>query len=72
MAEKIDESKELDSYMELVNEVVTYIRSKEPSIKDRLSLERKLKKYQEGNSIDWLLNLIISVDKLCQMKKENN
>jgi uncharacterized membrane protein YheB (UPF0754 family) len=69
--EKIDQSKESDSYTELIEEIKNYLQSNNKSIKDRLQLERKLSKYQESNSPDWLLNIIISVYKSCQTKENN-
>lgn len=72
MVEKIDETNETDSYTELVQELKNYLESPNKDIKNRLQLERKLNKYQETNSQDWLLNLIIAVHKLCHQTKEKN
>ena len=70
--EKIDQaSDKADSYNEVVDAVIAYINSKDQSLKERLSLERKIRKYQDGNTSDWLLNLILSINKKCQTLKEN-
>lgn len=68
--EKIDQAKEkVDTFSELVLDIVSYIKLEEqidlkdpqPFIKERLAIERKLKKYQEQNTPDWLFNLILRI-----------
>lgn len=64
MIEKIDQAPDkADSYHELVQEIISYLNNKDQSIKDRLLTERHIRKYQDTNSGDWLLNLILSLDK---------
>lgn len=68
--EKIDQAKEkVDKFSELVLDIISYIKLEEqidlkdlqPFIKERLAIERKLKKYQEQNTPDWLFNLILRI-----------
>ena len=67
--EKIDQSSDKeDSFGTFVQEVVAFVNSPERSIKDRLYIERKLRNYQDSNSQDWLLNLLLEVTLECQKK----
>ena len=68
MIEKIDrpEGKE-DPTQELINELIIYLESDRP-IASRLTIERKLKKYQESNNEAWLLNLCIRLYQTWQIK----
>ena len=60
--EKIDQAKEkIDTFSELVLDISSYLKEEEIDIKTRLAIERKLKKYQEQNTPDWLFNLILRV-----------
>jgi hypothetical protein len=71
MIEKIDrpEGKE-DPTQELINEIISYLNSDRP-IAQRLSLERKLKKYQENNEAAWLLNMTIRLYETWQIKEKS-
>ena len=60
--EKIDQAKEkVDTFSELVLDITNYLSDPDADIKIRLSIERRLKKYQEQNTPDWLLNIILRV-----------
>jgi len=63
--ESIDQVKEKkDIFGELIEKIINYLKiynSEENDIKERLSVERELKKYQEKNTPNWLLNLILCV-----------
>ena len=68
--EKIDEAAERTSaYDRLTEDTLAYISSEMDSVKDRLALERAIRKYSESNTVDWLLNLIISINER-RKKKE--
>ena len=60
--EKIDQAKgKVDTFSELVLDISSYLKEEDTDIKIRLSIERKLKKYQEQNTPDWLFNLILRI-----------
>jgi hypothetical protein len=64
--EKIDQAREkIDTFSELVLDIINYIDLNEDqsqiAIKERLAIERKLKKYQEQNTANWLFNLILKI-----------
>ncbi len=69
MIEKIDrpEGKE-DPTQELINEIIIYFNSDRP-IASRLSIERKIKKYQDSNEPAWLLNLLIRLHQTWQVNE---
>jgi hypothetical protein len=70
--EKIDQASEKsDSYTELVDSIVSFLNATETNVADRLLLERKVRKYQESSTTDWLLNLIVTVHKRCQTKEKS-
>lgn len=70
MSEKIDQAPDkVDAFTELVNETAQYVSTNKVDIKARLALERKIKKFQEGNTSDWLLNYVLMVHKACQTKE---
>jgi len=71
--EKIDQSSDTnDSFGTLVNEVIGFLNNSNSNIKERLYIERKLRKYQDTNSQDWLLNLIIAINLECNKIKINS
>ena len=49
---------------------MTYLNNPNPNLKDRLAIERKLHKFQDSNTQDWLFNLILMVYIECQKTKE--
>lgn len=65
--EGIDEPKERrDLFALLIEDVVNFLATfneADPDIKSRLQLERKLHMYANSATPDWLLNLIVAVDK---------
>lgn len=62
--ESIDEVKDkLGAYDKLLNDVLSYLNDDVPDPKDRLRIERAMSKYAEQNSSDWLLNIIIAIDR---------
>lgn len=67
--EKIDQAKDSDSFDQLVEDIHSYITNQNTDLKDRLAIERKVKKYEESNSTDWLLNLIQSCYEKWQIKE---
>lgn len=73
MIEKIDQAPDkTDSYQELVQSIADFVLLPSPSIKERLAIERKVRKYQDSNASDWLLNIMLSVHKECQTRKEKH
>lgn len=58
--EKIDRAQvSKDVFSELVRSIISYHVEEDLDLKERLSIERQIKKYQDQNTPDWLLNLIL-------------
>lgn len=58
--EKIDRAQvSKDVFSELVKSIISYHVEEDLDLKERLSIERQIKKYQDQNTPDWLLNLIL-------------
>jgi hypothetical protein len=58
--EKIDQARvSKDVFSELIKSIIVYYTNEELDLKERLSIERQIKKYQDQNTPDWLLNLIL-------------
>ena len=58
--EKIDPARvSKDVFSELIKSIISYYTNEELDLKNRLSIERQIKKYQDQNTSDWLLNLIL-------------
>lgn len=69
MIEKIDrpEGKE-DPTQALINNIIEYLES-DRSITNRLALERRLRKYQESNNPEWILNFTCRIWQTLKEKK---
>lgn len=71
MIEKIDKPTDTnDSFGTLISEVMAFLNNPNANIKERLYIERKIRNYQDTNSQDWLLNLLIMVHSECKKIKE--
>lgn len=58
--EKIDQARvSKDVFSELIKSITSYFMNEELDLKERLSIERQIKKYQDQNTPDWLMNLIL-------------
>jgi hypothetical protein len=71
--EDIDKAKKKrDVFSELISEIISYIRAEDQDPKDRLAIERKLKKFQDQNTQDWLFNLILEITGELSLDARNN
>jgi hypothetical protein len=69
--EKIDQARvSKDVFSELIKSIISYYTNEELDLKERLSIERQLKKYQDQNTSDWLLNLVLESLKEHEQSKD--